>query len=346
MDRRSFLQLAGASAAAAPFALEAAEAPALIRPRALKPGDTVGLITPSSYVSDPDTLALADRAMKYFGLKVKLGRNVRQRAGYLGGSVEQRVEDLHAMFRDTEVHGVFAMRGGYGSAQLLDRIDYGLIREHPKVFLGYSDITALHLAIHARARLVTFHGPVALSRFTPYTQDYFRKALFETKPIGEVGNPPDAGEPRPAHTLRTVRGGTARGRLMGGNLTLISTTLGTPYEIDARGKILFIEDVGEEPYRIDRMLTQLRLAGKLEQAAGIVFGECEDCKPRDYKPSFNSTFTLGEIVDDILGGLKIPVLSGLTFGHTDDQATLPEGVMATLDADRQKLMVEEAGVTA
>jgi len=312
----------------------------LIRPRALRSGDTIGLITPSTYVSDPDRLALAEHTVRYFGLKPKWGKNVRKQSGYLGGSVAERVDDLHAMFRDPEVSGIFAIRGGYGSEQLLDHIDYALIRSNPKIFLGYSDITALHLAINKKAGLVTFHGPVALSRFTDYTQKYFRKALFETAPIGVVTNPPESNTLRPAHTLRTVRPGRASGPLIGGNLTLISTTMGTPYEIETTGRILFIEDVGEEPYRIDRMLTQLRLAGKLDAAAGIIWGECADCHPNDYKPSFQSTLSLGEIVDNILGGLKIPVLSGLTIGHTDDQVTLPEGVMATLDADKQELTIQ------
>jgi muramoyltetrapeptide carboxypeptidase len=146
--------------------------------------------------------------------------------------------------------------------------------------------------------------------------------------------------------VRTVTGGRARGPLIAGNLTLISTTMGTPYEIDTRGKILCIEDVGEEPYSMDRMLTQLRLSGKLEAAAGIVFGECARCSPREFRPGFDSTFSLGEIVDDILGGLKIPVLAGLTFGHTADQLTLPLGCQATLDADKGTLTIEESGVEA
>ena len=336
MTRRTWLGGLAASLAAAP--------PGLLKPRALKAGDTVGLITPSTYVSDPDRLALAERTIRYFGLRVQMGRNVRRRTGYLGGSIEERVADLHDMFRDPGVDAVFAIRGGYGSAQLLDRIDYDLIRRNPKVFLGYSDITALHLAIHKRTGLVTFYGPVTLSRFSEYTQKHFRQALFQTDPIGAVTNPPDSNELRPVHMLRTIRPGTARGPLIGGNLTLISTTMGTPYEIETRGRILFLEDVGEQPYSIDRMLTQLRLAGKLEQAVGIIFGECSDCRPREFQPSFESTLSLGEVLDNILGDLKIPVLSGLTIGHTDDQLTLPLGVAATLNADKGELVIEEAGV--
>lgn len=341
MTRRHLL-----SASAALSALSAAPERKLLRPKALRPGDTVGLITPSSYVSDPDRLALAERTARYFDLVPKFGTNVRKRDGYLGGTVEERLEDLHAMFRDPEVKAVFAIRGGYGASQLLDRIDYDLIRVNPKIFLGYSDITALHLAIQKRAGLVTFHGPIVLSRFTPFTQTYFRKALFETEPIGRVTNPPDSDPLRPAHTLRTVRPGSARGPLIGGNLTLIATTMGTPFEIETAGRILFVEDVDEEPYSIDRMLTQLRLAGKLDAAAGLIFGECHDCQPREFKPSYESTLSVGEVVDDILGRLRIPVLSGLTIGHTDDQLTLPLGVMSHLDADKGELTIEEAGVVA
>ena len=336
MRRREFI---GSTSAAA---LPRKPGAPLVKPRALQPGDTVGLITPSTYVSDPDRLLLAARTVEYFGLRPKMGKNVGRRAGYLGGSVGERLDDLHAMFRDPEVKAVFAIRGGYGSEQLLDRIDYDLIRRNPKVFLGYSDITALHIAIHQRTGLVTFHGPVVLSRFSDYTQKWFRKAVFEAAPLGAVANPPESNPLRPSHTLRTVRPGKASGPLAGGNLSLIATTMGTPYEIDTRGRILFIEDVDEQPYSIDRMLTQLRLAGKLDAAAGLVFGECNACRPRDYQPAFESTFSFGEVLDNILGGLKIPVLSGLVFGHTDDQLTLPLGVTASLDAANQALVIEEA----
>jgi muramoyltetrapeptide carboxypeptidase len=340
LNRRNFV----AGAAAGALYGQSGET-RLLRPRVLKAGNTAGIIAPSTAVFDPDLLAAAERTMRHFGLKLKWGKFIRQRSEYQA-SVRERVEDLHSMFRDPEVDAVFAIRGGYGSEHLLDSIDYDLIRSNPKVFVGYSDITALHLAIQRKAGLVTFHGPVALSGFNDFTQGYFKKALFETKPIGRVGNPVESNDLHPRHTLRTVRTGTARGRLIGGNLTLISTTMGTPYEIDTQGRILFIEDVGEEPYRIDRMLTQLRLAGKLDAAAGIVWGECEDCRPNDYKASTASIFTMGEIVDNILGNLKIPVLGGLTFGHTSDQVTLPEGALATLDASKQELIIEESGVVA
>ena len=347
INRRNFI--AGAIAALMlPLARRGALVEALpegfVRPKALRPGDTVGVITPSTPVIDPDRLALVPQTLKYFGLRAKVGKNVGRRSTDFASSVNERLDDLHAMFRDKEVNAVFALRGGYGAGHLLDRIDYDLIRRNPKIFLGFSDITALHLAIHKHARLVTFHGPVITSSFTDYTQQHFRKALFETQPVGKVTNPHESNELRPRHTLRTIRPGKADGPLIGGNLSLITATMGTPYEIETRGRILFVEDVGEEPYRVDRMLTHMHLAGKLDNAAGVIFGECDGCAPNDYKPSFASPYSFGESLDNILGKLKVPVLSGLTIGHTADQLTLPLGVMATLDADAGTLDIKEAGV--
>jgi len=342
MDRRTFLL--GAGAAGALLSQPAADAASkLIKPKALQPGDTVALITPSTFVTDPDLLEKVTRTIRYFELKPRLGKNVRKKWGYAGGTIAERLEDLHAAFRDPEIKGVFCIRGGYAAGHLLPEVDYDLIRRNPKVFIGYSDITALHLAIHKNAGLVTFHGPVTTSAFTQFTQECYKRALFDTKPLGALTNPKETNLLRPVHNLRTVRGGKARGPLMGGNLSLIAATMGTPFEIDTRGKILFLEDVEEQPYQIDRMLTNLRLAGKLQAAAGIVWGECEGCRAKEFRPSFpEGNFTLGEVVDNILGGLKVPVLSGLTIGHTNDQLTLPYGVMATLDADAGTVTVEES----
>ncbi len=348
MKRRSFLRGLGGglalSLAPNKSSGQSDESTALIRPRVLRAGDLIGLITPATYVPDPDRIALAQRTLKYFGLRIKLAKNAGKRMGDYHISVDERLDDIHTMFRDNDVNGVFAIRGGYGSMHLLDRIDYDLIRRNPKIFLGYSDITAMHLAINKHAKMVTFHGPIALSRFTDYTQKYFRKALFEIQPIGKVTNPPESNELRPGHSLRTIRPGVASGKLIGGNLTLISNTLGTPYEMDTQRKILFLEDVDEEPYSIDRMLTHLRLAGKFAGVGGVIFGECQDCRPKDYKPSSTIPYGLGEVLDNILGDLKVPVVYGLTIGHTDDQLTLPIGVTATLDATIGTIDIKEAAV--
>ena len=347
MNRRNFVSTVATGLAASAFtaSAEAQNNSTLIRPPRLKPGDVVGVITPSTPATNPDRLALVERTIKHFGLQVKWGKHIGKKSGYFGNPVQERLDDLHAMFRDPEVKGVFPIQGGYGTPQLLDGIDYDLIRRNPKVFTGYSDITALHLAIHKRTGLVTFHGPNVFSTLTDYTQKHFRKAVFDTAPVGTVTNPPESNSLRPKYLLRTIRPGKATGRLVGGNLTLISTTMGTPFEIDTRGAILFLEDIGEEPYRIDRMLTQLRLAGKLDQAAGIIFGDCVGCAPNDYKPFVAAGFSLGEVLDSILGSVKVPVLSGLTIGHVEDQLTLPMGMMATLDAEAGTLEIKESGVS-
>lgn len=316
-------------------------APVFLKPRPLTPGDTVALITPATYVSSPDALQLARRTVEFLGLKWKTGRNLGKRNGYLGGSVDERVTDLHEAFLDPEVKAIFCTRGGYGSAMLLDRIDFELIRKHPKIFLGYSDITALHLGIHQKSKIITFHGPMALSDFPDYTLEHFKRAIFDPRPLGVLSNPPEGRVIRPKHPTRTLHGGKGTGALTGGNLTLIATTMGTPWEIQTDGKVLFLEDVGEEPYSMDRMLTQLRLAGKFRNIRGLILGECLGCRPREFQPGFESNFSLGEVYDNILGDLKVPIFAGLTIGHTDDQLTLPLGVQASLDADAGTLTIEE-----
>ena len=319
------------------MALLPAETPKkLVKPAALQVGDLVGLITPASNVVNPADWARIEQSMKTLGLEIRYGKNIRRR-GYVAGTIDERLADLHDMFRDPAIKGIFAIRGGYGTPQLLDRIDYRLLERNPKIFAGYSDITALHLAFERKLGLVTFHGPTANHKFTLYTMEHFRQAMFSAEPLGKLTNPAEG------HTLRAIRPGIARGRLFTGNLSLISNLMGTPYEIDTRDKILLIEDVGEEAFRIDRMLTQLKLAGKLDHIAGVVWGECEKCKPT---PGVDVPLTERDVVDRILGGLGVPVLAGLTIGHTDDQLTLPQGVMATLDAGAGTLTIEESALVS
>lgn len=303
----------------------------LLKPAPLKRGDAVGMITPASNVPNAeDSYAKLARNMEALGLVPRFGTNVRQHPGYIAGPEDARLADLHAMFADPAVKAIFCIRGGYGTPQLLDRVDYKLIQRHPKIFLGYSDITALHLAIHQKTGLVTFHGAAWNRELTPFTLDHLRKVLFQTSPAGVAPIAPD-------HAVTKLTGGRARGRLTGGNLSLICTLLGTPYEIDTRHSILLVEDVGEDPYRIDRMFTQLRLAGKLDQLAGLVWGECHNCQSKTAPP-----YELAEVYARILSKLKCPVLTGLRFGHTDDQFCWPYGVMATLDADKGELTFDES----
>jgi len=352
-NRRSLLRSLGFAAAGAVFAGASpkkktppapAPPPALLKPRALKPGDTVGLIAPASYTFDLWRLDDAALRVEALGLKPKFGKYVRGRRGFLAGTERERLEDLHAMFADKDVAGVFCLQGGYGTPRLLDGLDYELIRKNPKILLGYSDITGLHLAIHKKTGLVTFHGPNMIGALPPWSLELLKKALFVAESIGEVTNPQEQDPLNREFPIRTVVPGTARGRIVGGNLTLISATMGTPYEIDTKNKILLLEDTGEAPYRIDRMLVQLRLAGKLQEAAGIVFGTCTDCAPS--RSSFELSLSLSEVLDELLGSLGKPVLAGLLFGHTKEKATIPIGVEAELDAGAKRLTILEAATVA
>lgn len=353
-SRRSFLHLAASSAAAlscgsaaagqrrksAVAAGAAAVSGAPVKPRALRPGDTVGLVAPASYTFDLWRLEDAAARVQALGLVPKFGRHVRGRRGFLSGTDDERLADLHEMFSDRAVAAVFALQGGYGTPRLLDRLDYDLIRRNPKILLGYSDITGLHLAISRRSGLVTFHGPNMIGRLPPRSLELLKKALFTAEPIGEVTNPEEADPLNVEFPLRTVTAGTARGRITGGNLTLVSATMGTPYEIETRNRILLLEDTGEAPYRIDRMLVQLKLAGKLQDAAGIVFGTCTDCDPS--RSSFEISFSLSDVLMELLGPLGKPVMAGLLFGHTREKATIPIGVEAELDAGAKRLTIVEA----
>ena len=353
-SRRSFLRVAALGAAGAAVGAESAfakkkskapEAPAaatlpVVKPRALKPGDTVGLIAPASYTFDLWSLDDAAARVEALGLKPKFGKYVRGRRGFLSGTDDERLEDLHSMFADKSVSAVFALQGGYGTPRLLDRLDYDLIRRNPKILLGYSDITGLHLAIGRKSGLVTFHGPNMVGSLPPRTLELLKKALFVAQPIGELTNPEEADPLNVEFPLRTVTPGVARGRIVGGNLTLVTATMGTPYEIQTKDRIVFLEDTGEAPYRIDRMLVQLRLAGKLQEAAGIVFGTCTDCGPG--KSSFELSLSLSEVLMEQLGTLSKPVLAGLVFGHTKEKAVIPLGVEAEIDAAARRVTVLEA----
>lgn len=316
----------------------------LIKPNMIKPGETVGLITPGTAVTDPDDLAKVKEILDFLGLKYKLGVNVKSGTGYKSRSISERVNDIHSFFEDPDVKGVFCIRGGYGSIQILDYIDYKMIRENPKVFLGYSDITALHLAINKFSGLITFHGPVMVSSFTEFTMNSLKQAIMNNQIIGKVSNPQTIANFRKVHPIRTIKSGIAEGKLIGGNLSLITSLMGTKYEINTKDSILFIEDVGEEPYRLDRMLSQLKIAGKFRDAKGIIIGECAGCNFDKLNSSRVWDYTLGEILDQTFSDLEIPILFGLTIGHTADQITLPIGLNAILDADEGSIMINDSAV--
>jgi muramoyltetrapeptide carboxypeptidase len=317
----------------------------IVKPTALEPGDTVGLVAPGSPLFEKHrTLIEAREKMHNLGFKTKAGKNIFKKKGYLAGTVGERAQDLHDMFEDDEVQAIIAIRGGYGSGQLLPHLDYELIRKHPKILVGYSDITSLLLGIHAMTGLVTFHGPVAISTFTDYTRKYFMNVLTKSEPVGAVEDAPYESNLQTSNRVWTLREGIAEGRLTGGNLTLIISTLGTPWEIDTKDRILFIEEIGEEPYDLDRMLNHLKQAGKFDHCRGVFFDGLNAIEPSSYRPAFNSTLSVEDIISDVFRDYDFPVCLGISIGHIKDKPTLPIGIAAQLDAGAGRIRITEPAV--
>lgn len=310
----------------------------MIYGKRLKFGDTIGFVAPSGAVRTEGAIERAVAETQRMGFKVKLGESAGQKYGYLSGSDEVRARDINAMFADDEVDAIICLRGGYGAMRILDKLDYDMIAKHPKIFMGFSDITALHIALLEKCGLATFHGPMAAANWSgspldDFSRESMYRALMNTSPVGELTNPPEF--PR-----QTVNPGRAEGQLVGGNLTLIASSLGTPWEIDTKNRILFIEEVGERTYCVDRMLTQLRLAGKFQDCAGVVFGDFADC-PIEY-PEFG--LSLEEIIRDVVATCGKPIFTGLRCGHCTPKLTLPFGVKCSMDADGCTLTVLESAV--
>lgn len=287
-------------------------------PPLLREGDTVALIAPASPVA-PERLDMAIANLNGLGLRVREGKYLRSAHGYLAGTDAQRAADLHDAFADPEVRGVWCARGGYGCTRLLDILDYGLIKRNPKPFVGFSDVTALHAAITGRCAMATFHAQVAAAPWVEPVRECLRGALFAGGPMPFTLRADGAFFPlNPAQE--------ARGVLAGGNLALMAAMTGTPHGPSYRDKIVFIEDVGERPYRIDRMLTQLLQGSDLRRAAAIVLGRFTECEPR----AGEFSFSLAECLADRLGNLGIPVVGYFPFGHVAENFPLPCGQMARL----------------
>jgi muramoyltetrapeptide carboxypeptidase len=338
--RREFLGAAGTGLFAAGAEAAARPAPALKPPR-LKPGDTVGLIVPASATFLRQDLEIVTDVLGALGFQVKRGAHLLDRYGYLAGRDADRAADVSALFADPEVKGILAVRGGWGSARLLPHLDFEAIRRHPKVLMGYSDLTALLNAVHAHTGLVTFHSPVGISTWTPFSVEHLRRVLVHGEAF-TLSNPVEVSDTLVPveHRVRTITPGVARGRLLGGNLTVLSALVGTPYLPDFDGAILFLEDVGEQIYRIDRMLTQLALAGILRRLRGVVFGKCTKCDPGEGYGSL----TLEEVFDDHLKPLGVPAWHGAMIGHIDQQWTLPIGLPAEIDAGAGTVRLLEPAV--
>jgi muramoyltetrapeptide carboxypeptidase len=315
-----------------------------IKPAALKKGDRIGIIAPASNIDEPEDVNIARDMMEWLGFKPVIGKNVLKQYGYLAGKDEERADDLNEMFKRDDIDGIFCIRGGYGTLRMLPYIDYEIIKKNPKVLIGYSDITSLLLAIYKKTGLITFHGPVALSTFNDYTMEYLNKAIFTPKPIGEVKMPRKSNPVETENRVIKIGKGKASGELVGGNLTVFNSMIGTPYDIDTKGKILFLEDIGEEPYRIDRMLTQLCLTGKLKEAGGVIIGKLTDVKPSEYKPAFINNLSIEEILRTRFEPLNIPVMYGYMIGHIKDKVTVPIGAMATINVENSVFSIDESAV--
>jgi len=301
----------------------------MIIPKRLQPGSTIGLISPAGAMYDAENFEVAIENLVGLGLKVKLGQHLRARHGYLAGTDAQRAADLNAMFADSAVAGIIAMRGGYGCGRILPLVDYENIAQNPKILIGYSDVTALLLAVHQRTGLVTFHGPVANGGFNGFTAQYFCQVLMAAEAV-ICQNPAQKGDSlvQVNDRIRTICPGKATGVLAGGNLTVLCSIIGSGFLPDWTDKILFIEDINEEVYKIDRMLTQLKLAGILARLRGVVVGKFTGCSPAQ---SYGS-LTLDEVLDEHLGRLGIPVFAGSMIGHIPAKFTIPIGLEAEMDA--------------
>ncbi len=316
--------------------------PNLIKPRALREGDMVGLIAPGSPFGEKQITRAAEFADS-LGLNPVFGKHIRAERGYLAGTDEERLEDLHAMFFNPEIRAVWCIRGGYGCTRLLPMIDYEKIRANPKPLIGYSDITALHMAIHKHAGLLSFHGPVASSEQSEYTRDYLKQALFGGSPY-VIKMSEDNGRlasERQEFQWLPWRTGKAKGRLKGGNLSLLAALVGSPYAPSYARHIVYLEDIGEKPYRIDRLITQMKQGSDLWEAAAIVLGVFNDCEA---KPGERS-LTLMETLEDHFADFPRPVAYGFSFGHIDHQFTLPVGALAEVDFDRKEIRILESPVS-
>ena len=305
------------------------------KPALLKKKDKIALIAPAS-PAPKEQLNIAVHSILFLGLEPIIFPTCHKQHGYLSGCDEERVKDIHDAFSDPDISAVFCLRGGYGTTRLLPHIDYDLIRNHPKLFLGYSDITALHTAFQNLCSLPCLHGPMPGGNYTAVdslTLHYLIHHLFSKAPVGII---PKDHSPQ----ITTLYPGTAAGQLTGGNLSLLVSTLGTPYEIDTKGKLLFIEDVNERPYQIDRGLTALSLAGKFDDCSGIILGSFENCYSPDYPD--DRSLSLWEIFKEVILPHKKPAVAGFQAGHIYPHIPLPLGINAILNGKDRSLTITES----
>lgn len=324
----SFGSMTGFLKASSGFAVNSSQS--LIKPRRLKAGDTIGLISPASILPEEEKYDEIVQTISELGFEVKVGANARNKYGNLAGKDAARAADLNQMFSDPAVDAIIPFRGGWGSNRILDLVDFETIRQNPKPLIGFSDITSLLLAVYAKTGLVTFHGPVGKSTWNAFTTSHFEQVLM-TDEMPTLKNPADSGVP-----VQTITPGSISGPLLGGNLSVLTSMLGSDYLPQWQGAILFLEDIGEDVYRIDRMLTQLKLNGILNKVNGFIFGRCTDCERGN-----NYSLSLKQVLKDHIKMLEIPSFYGSMIGHIDNMFTLPIGITAEMNAESGSIRLLE-----
>ncbi|MEW6509267.1 MAG: LD-carboxypeptidase [Bacteroidota bacterium] len=311
----------------------------IIKPKKLKPGDVIGIISPAS---SPDDLTKINRGIEYLeklGYRVEVGKHVGMQEGYLAGNDQQRLADIHSMFNNKMINAIFAIRGGYGSSRLLDKIDFKVIRNNPKIFVGYSDICALQMAFFTKCGLITFAGPMVAVDFhdevSKFTEEVFWRTITSNKKVGRLSNPRN-------EKFYVLHKGRASGRIIGGNLSVLTSLIGTEYLPKFKDSILFLEDINEAPYRIDRMLNQLRITKVFRQVNGVVLGHFVNCVEPDPE---KKTFSLNEVILDYFQNIKLPVIYNVKHGHIKDNLTIPFGIKCKLIASNGYIEISENAVS-
>ncbi len=346
MNRKNFLKKSVAAVFTVPlignsFLKEVGTYP-IIKPAKLSKGDTLALVTPGSYITEEELQQSIDN-LQQLGFNVVYSSKLLLQNGYFSATDAERANDLMDMFKREDVNGIICARGGYGCARILPLLDYEVIKSNPKAIIGYSDATALHLGIYKKTGLITFHGPVATSTFNDFTKEYFDKVLLNPQKDTVLINSASS-EDENIYGVTTLANGEGKGILIGGNLSIVVSLIGTEFDIETKNKIIFLEEIGEEPYRIDRMLTQMIQAGKFDNAAGVAMGIFRNCESKLDNPSFEKSFNLMEVLQDRFSNLKIPVVYGMSFGHVKDKFTLPVGINVKLNTNEQTITLLENGV--
>lgn len=307
---------------------------AVLKPTSLKLDDTIAISSPAGAIWDDTQIEKFVSIIQNLGYKVKKGQTLTEKFGYFAGSDELRAKEINDFFLDKEVKAIFCMKGGWGCARILDKLDYPSIKNNPKILMGFSDITSLLIAINSKTGLVTFHGPVGNSGWNDFTVDYVKRILVDKETVSYQYPADDIDK------HYTITKGKATGILVGGNLSVLSSMIGSDYLPDWKNKILFLEETGEEPYRIDRMLTQLKLAGVLKDISGFVFGKCVKCEAEEPEKAF----TLQQVLEQHIKPLGIPAFYGAMIGHIVNKYTVPVGVKAEIDASEGLIKLIESAV--